>query len=35
MHTLWVDARQYGLAEDVLIRFMRRQGGAREGCASR
>ena len=21
-HTLWVDARQYGLAEDVLIRFM-------------
>jgi hypothetical protein len=35
MHTLWVDARQYGLAEDVLIRFMRRRGGAREGCASR
>ncbi len=23
-HTLWVDAMQYGLAEDVLIRFMRR-----------
>jgi hypothetical protein len=22
-HTLWVDAMQYGLAEDVLIRFMR------------
>jgi len=21
-HTLWVDAMQYGLAEDVLIRFM-------------
>lgn len=24
-HSLWVDAMQYGLAEDVLIRFMRRK----------
>ena len=29
-HRLWVDAMQYGLAEDVLIRFMRhRPCGAR------
>jgi len=26
-HSLWVDARQYGAAEDVLIRFMRAHGG--------
>ena len=36
MHSLWVDAMQYGLAEDVLIRFMRVRGrGARDDCASR
>jgi hypothetical protein len=27
-HRLWVDAMQYGLAEDVLIRFMRARRGA-------
>jgi hypothetical protein len=34
---LWVDAMQYGHAEDVLIRFMRgrHRPGAHEGSASR
>ncbi len=27
LYTLWVDAMQYGSAEDVLIRFMRNRGG--------
>jgi hypothetical protein len=35
-HRLWVDAKQYGLAEDVLIRFMRdRPCGAHRGTACR
>jgi hypothetical protein len=32
-HCLWVDAMQYGLAEDVLIRFMRGRRRAAHGGA--